>query len=123
RPSGADKRVWFNPAAFAINDVGTFGEVGTGAFYGPHIFSWDMGFFKNFRVAEQVNVQFRAEMFNIFNQVNFANPNTSVTGGGFGNHYQHAVLRRRSADHPVRAEGCLLGSAAFKPHPIRASGN
>jgi len=83
-PSGADKRVWFNSAAFAVNDIGTFGGVGTGAFYGPHIFSWDMGFFKKFRVAERVNVQFRAEMFNIFNQVNFANPNTNVSGGGFG---------------------------------------
>ncbi|MCI0623590.1 MAG: carboxypeptidase regulatory-like domain-containing protein, partial [Acidobacteria bacterium] len=83
-PSGADKRAWFNPAAFAVNDIGTFGGVGTGAFYGPHIFSWDMGFFKRFRVTERVNMQFRTEMFNIFNQVNFANPNTNVSGGGFG---------------------------------------
>jgi hypothetical protein len=83
-PAGADKRQWFNPAAFAVNDIGTFGTVGTGAFYGPPIYSWDMGFFKNFRFTEYVNMQFRAEMFNIFNQVNFANPNTRVTGGGFG---------------------------------------
>jgi len=83
-PAGADKRVWFNAAAFAINDVGTFGDVGAGAFYGPPICSWDMGFFKNVRFTERVKLQFRAEMFNIFNQVNFANPNTRVTGGGFG---------------------------------------
>ncbi len=81
---GSDKTVWFNPAAFAVNDVGTFGTVGRGAFHGPHLFSWDMGFFKTFRFTEQVNLQFRAEMFNIFNQVNFANPNTNVSGGGFG---------------------------------------
>ena len=83
-PAGADKTVWFNPAAFAVNDVGTFGTVGRGAFYGPGLFSWDMGFFKGFKIREQVNIQFRAEMFNIFNQVNFNNPNTTVTGGGFG---------------------------------------
>jgi hypothetical protein len=83
-PQGADKRVWFNPAAFAVNDVGTFGELGKNSYYGPHLFSFDMGFFKNFRVTEKANVQFRAEMFNTFNQVNFANPNTVVTGGGFG---------------------------------------
>jgi hypothetical protein len=83
-PAGADKRQWFNPAAFAVNDVGTFGEVGAGAFYGPHIFGWDMGFLKNFRFTERVNLQFRAEMFNTFNQVNFNNPNTNVSGGGFG---------------------------------------
>jgi TonB dependent receptor len=82
--AGSDKTVWFNPAAFAVNDMGTFGTVGRGAFYGPDLFSWDMGFFKGFRITEQVNLQFRAEMFNIFNQVNFNNPNTTVTGGGFG---------------------------------------
>ncbi len=82
--SGSDKTVWFNPAAFAVNDVGTFGTVGRGAFHGPHLFSWDMGFFKTFAFTEQVNLQFRAEMFNIFNQVNFANPNINVSGGGFG---------------------------------------
>ncbi len=83
-PAGSDKTVWFNPAAFAVNDVGTFGTVGRGAFYGPSLFSWDMGFFKTFTFTEQVNLQFRAEMFNIFNQVNFNRPNTNVSGGGFG---------------------------------------
>jgi hypothetical protein len=82
--AGSDKTLWFNPAAFAVNDVGTFGTVGRGAFHGPALFSWDMGFFKSFKFTEQVNLQFRAEMFNLFNQVNFANPNTNVSGGGFG---------------------------------------
>ncbi len=80
----ADKRVWFSPAAFAVNDVGTFGTLGRNVFYGPQLYSWDMGIFKNNRITERVNVQFRAEMFNIFNQTNFNNPNTTVTGGGFG---------------------------------------
>jgi carboxypeptidase family protein len=84
-PSGADKRVWFNPAAFAVNDVGTFGELGRNVFYGPQLYSFDMGLFKIFPIKERASVQFRAEFFNIFNQVNFNNPNTTVTGGGFGN--------------------------------------
>jgi hypothetical protein len=80
----ADKRVWFTPAAFAVNDLGTSGTLGRNAFYGPQLYSWDMGIFKNNRVSERVNVQFRAEMFNIFNQTNFANPNNNLSGGGFG---------------------------------------
>jgi hypothetical protein len=83
-PAGADKRVWFNSAAFAVNDVGTFGDVGRNTLYGPQLYSFDMGAFKNFRVTEQVGIQFRAEFFNIFNQVNFNNPNNTVNGGGFG---------------------------------------
>ena len=77
--------------AFAVNDVGTFGTVGKNSLYGPAYHSWDMGVFKNFRITEQVEVQFRAEFFNIFNQTNFDAPvanagnNTAiVTAGGFG---------------------------------------
>jgi carboxypeptidase family protein len=84
RPAGSDRTVWFNPAAFAVNDIGTFGEVGAGAYYGPSLRSFDMGFFKSFKTNERINTQFRAEFFNIFNQVNFDNPNTRVTAAGFG---------------------------------------
>jgi Carboxypeptidase regulatory-like domain len=83
-PEGSDKTVWFNTAAFAVNDVGTFGEVDKGAFYGPHLYYWDMGLFKNFDLPGGTKVQFRTEFFNIFNQVNFNLPNRNVSGGGFG---------------------------------------
>jgi hypothetical protein len=82
--AGADKRVWFNADAFARNDVGTYGTIGPNAFTGPHIYSYDMGLFKRFLITERINLQFRAEFFNVFNQVNFASPNTNVSGGGFG---------------------------------------
>jgi Carboxypeptidase regulatory-like domain len=71
--------VWyFNPAAFATNDLGTFGNVGKGAYYGPSLHSWDMGLSKNFRFNAASYVQARVEFFNIFNQVNLDNPNTAV---------------------------------------------
>lgn len=82
-PAGSDKRVVFNSAAFARNDLGTFGTLGQGTLTGPHIYSYDMGIFKRFAITERVNLQFRGEFFNIFNQTNFADPNTSF-GGGFG---------------------------------------
>jgi hypothetical protein len=83
-PSGSAQTVWFNAAAFAVNDVGTFGTVGRGAYYGPSLHSWDMGLFKNFRMNTDMNVQFRAEFFNVFNQVNFNLPNRNRSGGNFG---------------------------------------
>jgi hypothetical protein len=82
-PAGADKRVIFSRDAFARNDEGTFGTLGQGILRGPHIYSFDMGIFKRFAITERINLQFRSEFFNIFNQVNFANPNTSF-GGSFG---------------------------------------
>ena len=83
-PDGSAQTVWFNPAAFAVNLPGTFGDVGRGAYYGPSLQTWDMGLFKNFRMGGDRNVQFRAEFFNVFNQVNFDLPNTNVSGANFG---------------------------------------
>ncbi len=53
----------------------TFGDAGRGSLYGPSLQTWDMGLFKNFRMGGDMNVQFRAEFFNVFNQVNFDIPN------------------------------------------------
>jgi hypothetical protein len=85
RPAGTDPVLeWFNPAAFAVNPVGTFGTLGKGTLTGPHMLAWDMGLFKTVKIAEKVNVQFRSEFFNIFNHPNFCNPSTSVTSASFG---------------------------------------
>ena len=71
--------VWyFNPAAFATNDLGTFGNVGKGAYYGPPLHVWDMGVSKNFHFNNTSYVQVRVEFFNVFNMVNFNVPNTAV---------------------------------------------
>jgi hypothetical protein len=89
-PAGSDKTVVFNPAAFAVNDIGTFGDVGKGAFYGPSFHNWDVGLVKNTRLNGRLNLQFRAEAFNVFNHANFEFPKSgdttgrNVSGGGFG---------------------------------------
>ena len=84
-PSGSDETVWFNPAAFAVNPNGSFGETLRGEFFGPHRQTVDMGLFKRFSFSNNVNLQFRAEFFNLFNTVNFNNPNTTVnTAATFG---------------------------------------
>ena len=48
---------------------------------GPALFSADWGLFKNFQIAERVNLQFRWEAYNTFNYTNLALPNTSVDAG------------------------------------------
>ena len=76
-PAGSDPLLWFNPAAFTVADIGTFGDVPKGFLYGPSLHTWNMGLFKNFRHNNDVNIQFRVELFNIFNQVNFDIPGTT----------------------------------------------
>jgi hypothetical protein len=78
---------WFNTAAFAAPAFGYFGDAGNGIIRGPGMNNWDMGFFKNFRIKEHGNVQFRAEMFNTWNHTNFWDMNTTYGSGSFGQVY------------------------------------
>jgi hypothetical protein len=51
---------------------------------GPGYDNWNVGFFKNFDIHESLKLQFRAEMFNIWNRANFNSVATTVGSGGFG---------------------------------------
>jgi hypothetical protein len=51
---------------------------------GPGQHVWDFSIFKNNRITEKLNLQFRAEFFNVFNHTNFGNPNTNLNSGNFG---------------------------------------
>jgi len=69
---------WLNPAAFVQPAAGTFGTLRRNAFYGPGYGDVDLSVFKNTAIKERLTVQFRAEMFNLFNRTNLAPP-TSVS--------------------------------------------
>lgn len=70
---------YLNPSAFAMPAIGTFGTARKGSLRGPGYFDWDMGFFKIFPLpVEHMQLQFRAEFFNVFNRANFLDPTTSV---------------------------------------------
>jgi hypothetical protein len=58
---------FFNAAAFAPQPVGTIGTAHRDVLFGPHFRHVDMSMFKQFAVTEQVNLEFRAEAFNISN--------------------------------------------------------
>jgi hypothetical protein len=75
---------WFNTNAFAAPPFGFYGNTGVNTVTGPGLNKWDMGFFKNFDIHESWKVQFRAEMFNIFNRANFNGVASTYGAGGFG---------------------------------------
>ena len=51
-----------------------FGNVGRNVLRGPRQTNVDFSVIKRFPIRESKNIEFRAEFFNLFNQVNFANP-------------------------------------------------
>ncbi len=67
-----------NPAAFATPAPGTFGNLPRNALVGPTFRQFDLTLNKRFNLTERANVQFRTEIFNIFNTTNFANPSATL---------------------------------------------
>lgn len=63
-----------NPAAFSIPLPGTFGNSARNSLTGPNLSQVDLTLGKKFAVTEKTNIEFRAEMYNILNHANFANP-------------------------------------------------
>jgi hypothetical protein len=77
---------WFNTDAFEQPASYTYGN--TPRFvdeirYSP-VNNWDLALAKNFRPWERLRVQFRAEMFNALNRVQFGRANTTFGGSSFG---------------------------------------
>jgi hypothetical protein len=70
---------WFNPAAFAVPAPFNYGNSARNFLFGPGLVSFDVGVFKNTRLTERINTQFRAEFFNIANHANFGNPASDIT--------------------------------------------
>jgi hypothetical protein len=71
---------WFNPAAFLAppNASGFYGNLGRDTLTGPGLATWDVSLLKDTRIRERLNLQFRAEFFNVLNHANFNTPNAVV---------------------------------------------
>jgi hypothetical protein len=75
---------WFNTAAFAFPNPGTFGNAGRNILEGPGLASLNLSLMKEFRLAEQTTLQFRAETFNALNRSNFDLPGNFVGAANYG---------------------------------------
>jgi Carboxypeptidase regulatory-like domain/TonB dependent receptor len=77
---------WFNTSAFANPTIGgtLAGLERRGAVNGPGFWRYDMSLMKNTSITERVNLQFRAEAFNLFNHVNYQSIGTTQGSSTFG---------------------------------------
>jgi len=65
-----------NAGIFSTPCLGCPGNLGRNTFVGPGQWFADMSIFKNFKITERVGLQFRTEVFNIFNHTNFVLANS-----------------------------------------------
>jgi hypothetical protein len=71
---------WFNKACFTSSGEWGFGNEArvNPKLRAAGINNWDLAFFKKTQIRERMNLEFRAEAFNLFNRVQFASPSTDV---------------------------------------------
>jgi len=75
---------FFDTSLFVRNAIGTYGNSGRGILLGPRAFTTDLSLIKDTNITERAKVQFRAEFFNLFNNVNFSNPGGTLGNPNFG---------------------------------------
>ena len=75
---------WFNTAAFAPQAQFTPGSTPATVLHGPPNRMTSLSLFKNFGLTGTANLQFRWEIYNLFNTPNFANPNAQLGNPAFG---------------------------------------
>ncbi|HYP52451.1 MAG TPA: TonB-dependent receptor [Pyrinomonadaceae bacterium] len=75
---------WFNTAAFQFPAPGTFGNAGRNIVNGPGYENFNASLVKNTYFGERLNLQLRAEFFNLFNHPNFNLPDNFLGSPTFG---------------------------------------
>ena len=77
RAGGGLEEQIINPDAYTLNgfELGSIGTAERGDCTGPGYFQTDLALYKNFRVTDAVKLQFRWDVFNLFNNRNFRGVN------------------------------------------------
>ena len=65
---------YFDPTQFLLQRQFTYGNAGRNTLIGPGLMNVDFGLVKNTGLTERMNLQFRAEGYNLFNNVYFLQP-------------------------------------------------
>jgi hypothetical protein len=75
---------WFNVNAFVPAAFQTFGNAARNNIIGPGLNNFDFSILKTFKIAEQKRIEFRTEIFDVFNHTNFTTLGNVIGTGSFG---------------------------------------
>ncbi len=84
--TGSTSGPYLNRAAFREAPTGRFGTLKRNGLRSPSTYQFNLGVTKNFRIYEDIKLQFRSEFFNLFNTPQLGVPNTNIddTNPNFG---------------------------------------
>jgi hypothetical protein len=83
-PAQQTPQQWVLGSAFSTPQKYTFGNAGRNILRGPGLGTCDFSVLRSFRLGEEKKLEFRAEMFNIFNRANFDIPRRDLASSSFG---------------------------------------
>jgi hypothetical protein len=92
-PNGPGMVGCIDPSAFALPEPFTFGNAPRNMLRGLGSKTTDIALAKTFRIGT-TQLQVRGEVFNLFNTVNWGNPNTTFGAANFGNITSAGAMRR-----------------------------
>ena len=72
---------YFDFSAFQLQEPGFFGNLGRNTVIGPGIVTFDLGLAKKTQLAERLRIEFRLEVFNVFNRANYQVPGAGISTG------------------------------------------
>jgi Carboxypeptidase regulatory-like domain len=78
-PARAHGANYFNPLAFSVPAIGTFGNAGVNIMYGPGFINHDLTVTRAIRIMEKRELQLRVEAFNALNHVQFTGVNSAFS--------------------------------------------
>jgi hypothetical protein len=83
-PNTGDPNAWFGAVTdnFQNQPSGFYGTLGRNTAEAPGIATFDLAINKGFALGEEADLQFRAEMFNLFNRANFGAPSLATFSRG-----------------------------------------
>ena len=87
---------WFDTSAFSMPSQFRFGNAGRNIVFGDNEVNMDLGLHKDTAITDRTRIQFRAEIFNLFNRTNFADvPGRIAFTPAFGR-YSSALNSRQA---------------------------
>lgn len=89
-PGGKSKTNWFNTAAFAIPQLGTFGNALPFSLQGQNLYQTHVSIIKTTPITERVKFNFVTQISNLFNHAQFVNPGGSINTAG-GNQFTSQI--------------------------------
>jgi len=83
-PRSSATATYFDTSGFSPEPLGQLGNARRRFFHGPGVNNWDMALLKDTKLTESMNVEFRAEFFNVFNHAQFGVVDGNVNSPTFG---------------------------------------